>query len=288
MITQAKNLSFEVQSLCSSNAKATQQEQECQRPTVAVALHDGHDVRSEVAALFALSEADRWREEDPFTATWTAVGDTRIIGKRSRFEFDLNRSREEAVYLKPEDAWGLTVWRAKPSPEIIARSLAEYDAFYNTVGQIFADLERRFGRFVVFDLHTYNHRRLGPQALDADPRYNPEVNLGTGTMDRNRWAPVLERFLTDLRDFDFLGRRLDVRENVRFRGGHFPYWVHQTFPNSACVLSIEVKKFFMDEWSNDLDLQQLNAITCALQSTVPGILAALPEVDVPNSQNLVA
>jgi len=39
---------------------------------VAVALHDGHDVR-DVAAHFA-TEIDRWREEDPFTATWTAVG----------------------------------------------------------------------------------------------------------------------------------------------------------------------------------------------------------------------
>ena len=259
-------------------------------PLVAVALHDGHDVRSEVAALFAITETDRWREEDPFTATWTAVGDTRIVGKRSRFEFDLNRPREKAVYLKPEDAWGLRVWQTKPSPDIIARSLAEYDAFYATVGRVFADLERRFGRFVVFDLHTYNHRRLGSQALPADPRYNPEINLGTGTMNRNRWAPVVERFLSDLQDFDFLGRRLDVRENVRFRGGHFSHWVHQTFPQSACVLAIEVKKFFMDEWSNELDLTQLDAIRCALQSTVPGVLEALKQAEVGElkSQNLVA
>lgn len=249
-------------------------------PIVAVALHDGHDVRAEVAALFAMTEADRWREEDPFTAIWTAVGDTRIVVRRSRFEFDLNRSREKAVYLKPEDAWGLPVWQTKPSAEIIAQSLAEYDAFYATIGRVFADLERRFGRFVVFDLHTYNHRRFGPQALPADPRYTPEVNLGTGTMNRNRWAPVVERFLTDLQDFDFLGRRLDVRENINFWGGHFSYWVHQTFPHSACVLSIEVKKFFMDEWSNEPDLRQLDAIRCALQSTVPGILEALKQAEV--------
>ena len=259
-------------------------------PVVAVALHDGHDVRPEVAALFAMTENDRWREEDPFTATWTLVGDTRIVGKRSRFEFDLNRPPEQAVYLKPEDAWGLPVWQTKPSPEIIAQSLAEYDAFYATVGRVFADKERRFGRFVVFDLHTYNHRRLGPQALPADPRLNPEINLGTGTMNRNRWAPVVERFVTDLRNFDFLGRQLDVRENVRFRGGHFSHWTHQKFPHSACVLAVEVKKFFMDEWTNELDLTQLEAIRCALQSTVPGVLEALKqaEVGVAKYQTLVA
>lgn len=247
-------------------------------PVVAVALHDGHDVRPEVVALFAINETDRWREEDPFTATWTAVGDTRIVGRRSRFEFDLNRPREKAVYLKPEDAWGLHVWQTKPSQEIIAQSLAEYDAFYATVKRVFADLERRFGRFVVYDLHTYNHRRFGSVALPADPTYNPEVNLGTGTLNRNRWAPVAERFLTDMQEFDFLGRRLDVRENIKFWGGHFPYWVHQTFPHSACVLSIEVKKFFMDEWSNALDLEQLDAIRCALESTVPGVLEALQQL----------
>lgn len=244
-------------------------------PVVAVALHDGHDVRSEVAALLALSEADRWREEDPFTAIWARLADTQIVVKRSRFEFDLNRPREKAVYIKPEDAWGLTVWHSLPSKEILARSLAEYDAFYATIERVFADLECRFGRFVVFELHTYNHRRLGAQALSADPRSNPEINLGTGTLDRDRWSPVIESFLTDLQNFDFLGRQLDVRENIKFRGGYFPYWVHQKFPHSACVLSIEVKKFFMDEWTNEPDLEQLEAIRCALQSTVPGVLKAL-------------
>lgn len=244
-------------------------------PVVAVALHDGHDVREDVAELFAISETDRRREEDPFTATWTTVGDTRIVVRRSRFELDLNRPRDKAIYLNPEDAWGLHVWQTKPTPEIIARSLAEYDAFYATVERIFSDLEHRWGRFVVFDLHTYNHRRLGPQALPADPRLNPEINLGTGTLDRTRWASVVDRFLGDLRNFDFLGRRLDVRENIRFQGGHFSRWADQTFPNSACVLAIEVKKFFMDEWSNELDVTQLDAICCALESTVPGVIEAL-------------
>jgi len=40
-------------------------------PIVAVALHDGMMCESVAAAI---TEIDRWREEDPFTATWTAVG----------------------------------------------------------------------------------------------------------------------------------------------------------------------------------------------------------------------
>ena len=243
---------------------------------VAVALHDGHYIREEVMPLLAVSEAERWREEDPFTATWVGFADTQIVAKRSRFEFDLNRSRSKAVYIKPQDAWGLKVWKSSPSKEIIERSLIEYDAFYSAIEQVFADLERR-GCFVVFELHTYNHRRLGATALPADPMYNPEINLGTGRIDRDRWTPVIESFLTDMQNFDFLGRKLDVRENIKFQGGYFPAWVHQKFP-SACVLSIEVKKFFMDEWTNQPDLEQLEAIGCALKSTVPGILEALKQV----------
>jgi N-formylglutamate amidohydrolase len=247
-------------------------------PIVAVALHDGHNIRAEVSSLLALSESDRTREEDPFTALWTTVADTQIVVKQSRFEFDLNRPREKAVYLTPEDAWGLSVWHSVPSEEIVARSLAEYDAFYATVKRVFADIEQRFGCFVVFDLHTYNHRREGLEALPADPRYNPEINLGTGSLNRDRWAPVVDRFITDLRSFDFLGQHLDVRENIRFRGGHFSRWTHQSFPESACVLAIEVKKFFMNEWTNEADPVQLDAIRRALQSTVPGLLEALKQV----------
>ena len=79
----------------------------------------------------------------------------------------------------------------------------------------------------------------------------------------------------DLRAYDFPGGRLDVRENVRFRGGHFPAWVHQSFPRSGCALAIEIKKFFMDEWTGEPDQLQLDAVGEALKSTVPGVLEEL-------------
>jgi N-formylglutamate deformylase len=244
-------------------------------PLVAAAIHNGHDVRPEVADLLALDEAERLREEDPYTGEWTAVGETQIVSFQSRFECDLNRPREKAVYVEPEDAWGLQMWKEKPPAALIARSLDQYNAFYAEVKQAYTDLAQRFGRFVVFDLHSYNHRREGPGSPPASPVTNPEVNVGTGTMERHRWAHLVDRFIADLHAFDFLGRHLDVRENVRFKGGQFPRWTHQTFPHSGCVLAIEFKKFFMDEWSGEPDPEQLAAIRQALQSTVPGVLDEL-------------
>jgi hypothetical protein len=246
-------------------------------PLVATAIHNGHAVREEVAELMALNEAERLQEEDPFTGQWTGIADTRIIGLRSRFEVDLNRPREKAVYLEPEDAWGLQIWQEKPPEDVVTRSLSQYDAFYAEIQRLFLELQRNFGRFVVFDLHTYNHRRQGPRGPAADPELNPEVNVGTGSLDRERWAPVVDRFIADLRAFDFLGRHLDVRENIKFRGGNFPRWTHENFPDSACVLAIEFKKFFMDEWTGKLDpaQRQFEAIPRALQSTIPGVLEEL-------------
>lgn len=247
-------------------------------PLVATAIHDGHQLRKEVSELMVLSEEDRLREEDPFTGKWTTIGNTQIIGTHSRFEVDLNRPREKAVYQKPADAWGLDVWKHTPSQEMVSRSLSEYDAFYKEAYQIFSKLEKQFGHFVVFDLHSYNHRREGPDGPQADPELNPEVNLGTGTMNREKWAPVVDRFITDLRNFDFNGRQLDVRENVKFKGGQFSNWTHQTFPDSACSLSIEFKKFFMDEWTGKPDVQQLEKIRLALKSTIPGVLEELEKM----------
>ena len=240
-------------------------------PLVACAIHDGHAVRPEIAECLGLNETRRLYEEDPYTAAWTIVAPTRIVARRSRFEVDLNRPREKAVYLDPADAWGLEIWACRPSPKIVERSLEAYDDFYAHLRLLLERLVARHGRVVVFDLHSYNHLRDGAGSAVADPAQNPEINLGTGTMDRRRWAPVVDRWLADARDCDYFGRRLDVRENVRFYGGHLPGWIHANFPESACALAIEVKKFFMDEWTGALDAHQHEAIGRVLERAARGV-----------------
>ncbi len=242
---------------------------------VATAIHDGHDLRPDVAANMALSDEERLREEDPFTGVWSTMAPTRFISLTSRFEVDLNRPRDKAVYLTPGDAWGLQVWNRQPSAELIAQSLREYDSFYSGIRNVLETIERTFGKFVVFDLHTYNHRRGGPGGVAADQARNPQVNIGTGTMERSRWTNIVDGFMSDLRAYDFPGGALDVRENVKFRGGQFSRWVHETFPKTGCAIAIEFKKFFMDEWTGDADPALVRAIGEALRSTVPGVLEKL-------------
>lgn len=215
-------------------------------PLLAVALHDGHAVRPQIAELLAIDERARLREEDPMSREWTALAPNRIVARRSRFEVDLNRAPEEAVY--PARVWELDVWRSPPSRAIVARSVAIHTAFYRTVREVIASMARPL---LVLDLHSYNHRR-GDRPDDA--RLSPELNLGTGSLDR-RFRHVAEAFSTGARAARIPA--VDVRENVRFRGGWFPSWVNTTFPNRACALAIEVKKTFMDERTGAVDLDRV-------------------------------
>ena len=240
-------------------------------PLAALAVHDGHDLRPEVAEWMLLDRATRHREEDPFTGNWTTLAPNWAVVHRSRFEVDINRPREGAVYRRPADAWGLEVWRHGVPPGLFERSLQLHDQFYQELRGLFDVMARKHRRFVVLDLHTYNHVRAG-RDVAADATENPEINIGTGTMDRARWAHVVDRFIDDLRAFDFLGRRLDVRENVRFQGGYVPKWLHTNYPAQGCALAVEVKKFFMDEWTGHCDETQYSAIYEALQSTIPGLM----------------
>ncbi len=244
-------------------------------PLIATAIHDGHEVRDELNEHLALSETDRLREQDPFTGRWTHVAPTRVIGTRSRFEVDLNRPREKAVYRTSEDAWGLTVWKEDPPEGLFERSLAQYDAFYDAMQSLLQEISQQHGRFIVFDIHSYNHRRHGPDGPHAESDGHPQVNIGTGTMNRERWAPVIDAFIETLRSFDFPGGRLDVRENVKFFGGNWPRWIHENFPDNGVAIAIEFKKFFMDEWTGEPDEECIDAIGDALRFTVPAVLDAL-------------
>jgi hypothetical protein len=244
-------------------------------PILAAAVHHGHELRDEVARLVAIDDATQLREEDPFTGEWTVMAPNRMVVHRSRFEVDLNRPRETAVYRGPDDAWGLHVWRRGLPESMVDESLVHYDAFYSELGEILSGLERTHGRFVVFDLHSYNHRRSGPDGPPADPRGNPQVNVGTGSLDRTLWGPIVDRLISDLRGYDFPGGSLDVRENVKFLGRAMPWFVHGRFPRAGCALAVEFKKFFMDEWTGKRDEILFQAIGDALRSTVPGVLHEL-------------
>lgn len=247
-------------------------------PVVATAIHDGHHIRPSLRPLLALTDAERLREEDPLTGVLAGVGDTRIRVPASRFELDHNRPRDAAVYARPEDCWGLDLWREPlPSAEV-ERSLAAWDRFRAMVTHLVDDLLQRWDAVLLVDIHSYNHRREGPEAPPAPQQDNPDIELGFTTADPERWGGVTRRFADALRARRLRGRELDVRANVRFpTGGDFPEWVYARWGPRVCTISPEYKKIFMDEWTGHADIAALHALREGLQSAVDAVRPSFAE-----------
>ena len=210
----------------------------------------------------SLSEADRLREEDPFTGESVRGVACHVIAHRSRFEFDLNRASENAVYQTPQQSWGLEVWQPGGlQAELVQRSLELHAEYYRMLGELLDRVQRRHRRFLLLDVHSYNHRRKGPDARPTPQADAPDINIGTFSMPREQWAWLVDPLMEAMSSFDFNGRRLDVRENVAFQGkGEQTRFVHQHYPGRGCAIALEFKKFFMDEWSGEPDPNEVAAM----------------------------
>ncbi len=243
-------------------------------PLLATAIHNGHEMLPDLVSHCALSVEDRLREEDPHTGAIAAAIPTHVVVSSSRFTVDLNRPRESAVYRKPEDAWGLDLWTEAPTETNIGAALKIYDDFYALLGGLIESTIDQHGKFVLYDVHSYNHRRSGPLAPAEDVEGNPTVNLGTGSLP-SRWRPVADAFLKVMSHQDAGGERIDARENVRFEGGHLSQWVHDNYGEHGCALAVEFKKVFMDEWSGEVDWVVVGELEAALAATGTPVISAL-------------
>jgi len=73
-------------------------------PAMSAAIHNGGNLRAELADTCLLSQSERYYEEDPFTGSFIEQQPITLIGNDSRYEYDLNRATDLCVY---ETAWGM-------------------------------------------------------------------------------------------------------------------------------------------------------------------------------------
>lgn len=240
---------------------------------VTTSIHAGHDLRPEVAELMVLDEEDRRREEDPYTNVIASLMPARVLVHHSRFEADLNRSRDKAIYATPADCWGFDVFGAGGLPDDVrARSLEYWDTFYDHLADRLDALAAR-GPFVVLDVHSYNHRRPGPHQPEEPWDRNPELDLGTGTVDREQFTPVIDALRSTMANQGF-----DVRDEIKFFPKNLSQWVHARYPGRGCAMSLEFKKTFMDEWTGIADADHLRRLATALQQTIAPLEEALAQM----------
>ena len=238
-------------------------------PITATAIHAGHVIRPDLAAHLAIDDEDRRREEDPLTDYFLSLADNLVRVNRSRFECDMNRARDKSISNDPEDTWGLTIWKDDLPDAMQETSRELHDQFYGEMRAMFDALLERHERIVVFDLHSYNHRRDGADAAPAPVRENPDIDIGATTLDKAVYGDLLNAVTAELRGTAIKGQPLEVHENVRYPdGGNFPEWLCETYGKRACVMTLEYKKIFMDEWTGTLDIG-------AAQDLRTGMMAAM-------------
>ncbi|TYA59046.1 N-formylglutamate amidohydrolase [Formosa maritima] len=206
-------------------------------PYACAAIHDGHQFRKDLWENCLHNEYDRWYEEDPETKNMIASHPIVLAGCDSRFEYDLNRPPEEAVF---ETAWGKQLWKKQLPKDIKQKSLNKHLDFYKVVHALIAKLEEKFGVCVVYDMHSYNWKRWDREV--------PTWNLGTSNIDTKRFGGIVELWRQSLSEINFPNDiKSSAKINDTFQGnGYFLKYITKNFKNTL-VLATEIAKVYCDE-----------------------------------------
>ncbi|CAL2092121.1 N-formylglutamate amidohydrolase [Tenacibaculum sp. 190524A05c] len=206
-------------------------------PFVCAAVHDGHQFRKELWENCLHSEYERWYEEDPCTKEMVDSNPIVIAGLDSRFEYDLNRTPETAIY---DDAWGKQLWRT-PLPQVMKeKSLAKHQAFYQVVEALISKIEEKHNRCIVYDMHSYNWKRWDREV--------PTWNLGTANVDNDRFKEDIENWRLILEQMPLPNEiKSTSKINDTFQGnGYFLKFITEKFDHTL-VLATEIAKVYCDE-----------------------------------------
>jgi len=227
-------------------------------PYACGAVHDGHQFRRELWQNCIHTEYERWFEEDPATKEMVQTHPIVIAGMDSRFEYDLNRAPDNAIY---EDAWGKQLWHNPLSEEMKQKSLDKHESFYKVVHALIEKLEEKFGVCVVYDMHSYNWKRWDREV--------PTFNLGTGNVDNDRFGDTIELWRKMLSEINLPNEIASTSKiNDTFQGnGYFLKFISQNF-NNTLVLATEIAKVYCDEYDYIMYPEVVNAVELQLRERI--------------------
>jgi len=221
-----------------------------------VALHAGNRVRSEMEEIMEVSREERFREEDPYTDRFVKDFPMQLIALDSRFEYDLNREMESAIYPFHKRKWGLQIWKRPLTPDERKKTLLKYREFHALLDMVINFILESCRMAILFDVHSFCYQRERRQEWWKDE--HPEVNLGTRSINRDYFAPRIEAFLEHISRTRVDGHRIRVAENAVFPGGYLTRKFARSHEKEVLVLAIEYKKIFMDEHTGQLEEELLN------------------------------
>lgn len=118
-----------------------------------------------------------------------------------------------------------------------------------------------FGECIVYDNHSYNYKRHERQDL-------PVLNLGTTSVNSDRWRPVIDGWLSTLQAMQVDGIEVTAAENDIFFGkGYLAAFCHGNY-DGTLVLATEAKKVFMDELTGEADSVVLPSLQKAYNASI--------------------
>ncbi|MGM0508147.1 MAG: flavohemoglobin expression-modulating QEGLA motif protein [Fusobacteriota bacterium] len=228
-------------------------------PYICTAIHNGDNLRKDLEEKIILNKDERWREEDPFTDQFIEPLPIRIIANDSRFEYDLNRRPEIAIY---EEAWGKKVWKKPLLDKEKKLSLKKHQNFYKVLEALVKKIESKFGAAIIYDIHSYNYQR------ENQKKGLPVFNIGTEKIDRNRFAKYIDRFKDKLKNIEFESIKNKVGENEVFFGrGYLLEYITNKFQNTL-VLATEIKKVYCNEKNKDEYPEVISIIKHGLRTAI--------------------
>ncbi len=237
-------------------------------PYICGAVHDGHQFRKSLWDNCLHTEYERWYEEDPCTKEMVQSHPIVIAGCDSRFEYDLNRAPETAIYT---DAWGKQLWR-NPLPALEKEiSLKKHDNFYEVLHALVEKIESLYGKALVFDMHSYNWKRW--------ERPVPTWNLGTANINNKRFGDLAASWSHQLGSLNLPnGIESTSKINDTFQGNvYFLKYITQNFKNTL-VLATEIAKVYCDEYEGILYPEVVRSLEEHLKESIPLQLKEFQEV----------
>ncbi|MGI9547875.1 MAG: N-formylglutamate amidohydrolase [Flavobacteriaceae bacterium] len=228
-------------------------------PYACGAVHDGNQFRKSLWENCLHSEHERWYEEDPCTKEMVRSHPVVIAGCDSRFEYDLNRGPDSAIY---NDAWGKKLWKEPLSTEEKEHSLQKHSAFYQVTHALMQKIESKYGRAIVFDMHSYNWQRW--------EREVPVWNLGTTNINNERFGGLVEDWRKKLTYMDLPNGLVSTAGiNDTFYGkGYFLKYITEHFQNTL-VLATEIAKVYCDEYSGTIYPEVVHSVEEHLKELIP-------------------
>ncbi len=228
-------------------------------PYVCAAVHDGHQFRKSLWKNCLHTEYDRWYEEDPCTKEMIHTHPIVIAGADSRFEYDLNRPPEGAIY---SDAWGKQLWKEPLSKKEYDLSLSKHNSFYKVVDALLGQIETLFSKAIVFDMHSYNWQRWNREV--------PTWNLGTTNLDNDRFGSTIVSWQEKLASIQLPHDiKSDCKINDTFQGnGYFLKHITANF-NNTLVLATEISKIYCDESSGIIFPEVVRSVALQLKELIP-------------------